>query len=260
MREGVVTAEIHLERRTADIVFRFLQRQIIEGVLKPGERIDTDVVTRELGVSRTPIREALLQLETEGLVERRPYKGAVVRGVDVEFVAETHALRLYLETLAARAGAPRLTKGDLARMADALEKLASVDEVEDQHLVFNRLNREFHDVLSLATGSEELHRHLSMLGRQVERIRMHQDLKNNRNESVDAQHVAIYEACVTGDVQEVVAAVRAHILGTILVSLPPDYLARSDTLLATVLASEEAEAISRAQAGRRRDVGARQGE
>jgi DNA-binding GntR family transcriptional regulator len=245
-----MTAEISNTRRsTSDMVFRFLQQQIIGGQLIAGERIDLDEVTRTLGVSRTPVREALLQLETEGLIERRPYRGAVVRGIDMSFVAETYALRLHLESLAARVGAPRLTDEDLAGMRRTLTKLASVGEEEDQHRAFNELNRKFHDVLYAASGSTQLQRYLITLGGQGERLRMHFDLQ--QNPSVHAQHVAVYEACLTRDPDKVVTAVRAHIIQTASALLPPDYtLSGEAALLPAVLSPEEATLMSRTIAAR----------
>jgi DNA-binding GntR family transcriptional regulator len=237
-------------RRTADLVFQFLQKRIISGELAAGERIDLDELTRVLGVSRTPVREALLQLETEGLVDRRPYRGAVVRGIDTTYVTETFALRLHLDTLAARVGAPRLTDDDLESMRRMLDKLAAITQNEDQHRPFNELNREFHDILTRAAGSDQLSRYLSTLGRQGERLRMHFDL--HQNPSVHAQHVAIYEASLTRDPEEVVAAVRAHIVQTAAALLPADYALAEDTaLLPAVLSPEEAELMSRVLAARR---------
>lgn len=250
--------QVRVGRRTTDLVFRYLQRRIISGELGAGERIDINEVARLLEVSRTPVREALLQLETEGLVDRRPYRGTVVRGVDMGFVAETYALRLYLESLAAQVGASRLTDDDLESMRVTLKKLASVKKEADPHRSFNQLNREFHGVLARAADSDQLGRYLNTLGGQGERLRMHFDLK--QNPAVHSQHVAIYEACRTRDPEQVVKAVRLHIIQTASALLPTGYaFSGAAAILPAVLTPEETQLMTKSIAARHPKSGSPRG-
>src|SRR3954452_16691890 len=96
-----------IHRRLADEVFDRLHDRIVTGDLAPGDRVDAGEIADSLGVSRTPVREAILRLDAEGLVERQPYRGVVVTAVDQAAAEEVTALRVHLETLAARIAVPR---------------------------------------------------------------------------------------------------------------------------------------------------------
>lgn len=203
-----------LPRRTADEVRRHVHGQILSGELVAGQRVDLDQIAEELDVSRTPVREALLQLEAEGLIERVPYRGAVVSAVDLRVVEEVLALRLNLESLAARTGVAHLDDEDVETMRRVLEQLeAGGADVSDPSYPFNELNHDFHALLYRKAQSPNLLRFIDILATQADRIRLHYGIGHNR--SVHQQHQQILEACVKRDPEEVVAAVRAHIVAVI---------------------------------------------
>ena len=126
-----------------------LEEAILEGELKPGERLRAEALAQRFGTSRTPIREALLQLEAQGLVEVEPNRGAVVRAFDRDDLLDLYEVRALLEpAAAARAAHAHHARDDVERL-DALCADASVEE----QIV---ANEEFHRIIVEAAGSPRL--------------------------------------------------------------------------------------------------------
>ncbi|MCX6502490.1 MAG: GntR family transcriptional regulator [Microbacterium sp.] len=192
-----------------DEVARILRDRIVRGELPAGSRLELATLAIELGVSRTPIREAILQLETAGLVQRQPYRGTVVAGVDPLRLEEVTALRIDLEGRAALLGVPRLTDDDVARMTAILDELEARHDDEDLATVFNELNRAFHDVLYRAAGAPVLTRLIETLGAEADRIRLHFDL---RSPLAEVFHRQILAACRDRDADAAARATRLHLL------------------------------------------------
>ncbi len=141
-------------------VFERLRRSILEGKYGPEERLIEEQLAEKLGVSRTPIRQALTMLEAEGLVEIVPNKGAMVCSFTVEDVWEIYDLRAVLEGHAARRAAGRIAGEELERLAGLaaeMEGLAgrfSDHEEETRRLV--TLNNEFHGIVVTASRNRRL--------------------------------------------------------------------------------------------------------
>jgi DNA-binding GntR family transcriptional regulator len=134
-------ARVHDELRSA----------ILEGALAPGERLRAEAVAERLGTSRTPVREALLMLEREGLVVVEPHRGAVVRAFDAADLLDLYEVRELIEPHAARRAATRIEAGSLERL-DELCALAE-DASTDQQIAYNE---EFHSVIVAAAQSPRL--------------------------------------------------------------------------------------------------------
>ncbi len=131
-----------------------IRTAIVEGRLAPGERLKEEQLARELGVSRTPVREALLFLEAEGAVVLQPNRGATVRGYAPQEIREAYDLRALLEGHAARRAAERVTPAALATLTascDRFEALRAGDVAE-----LARENHLFHHTILEAAGSERL--------------------------------------------------------------------------------------------------------
>ncbi|GAA5026824.1 GntR family transcriptional regulator [Microbacterium fluvii] len=196
-------------RRMTDEVFRILRDRIVSGDLAAGSRIDIATLAADLGISRTPVREAILQLEAAGLVARQPYRGTVVTGVDVGRLDEITALRIDLEGRAALLGVARLSDADVDRMAALLHQLESRHADADFSLgLFNDLNREFHGVLYAAADSPVLVSLIATLGAEADRIRLHFDLHTPVAEPF---HREILDACRRRDAAAAVRATRHHL-------------------------------------------------
>jgi DNA-binding GntR family transcriptional regulator len=144
-----------------------IYRRIIEGVYKPGERLIEQRIAEELAVSRTPVREALVRLEGAGLVVNSRHRGAMVRTLSREDIADMYELRAVLESLAAKRAAVRADAADLARMDEAIEEfdraIAGTGPVSiDQLRAMNAANRQFHETMLTAARHPLLGQMLSV--------------------------------------------------------------------------------------------------
>ncbi len=137
-----------------------LRGAIIDGRLAPGARLTERELTEMMGVSRTVIREALRQLESEGLIANVPNKGPVVRALSLDEAKDLYTIRAVLEGLAARLFVHNAGDAELKRLAQALDVVAGAYERGDAQEVLETKNR-FYDVLFQGAGSETLS---SMLG------------------------------------------------------------------------------------------------
>jgi DNA-binding GntR family transcriptional regulator len=138
-----------------NVVIDRLRDMIMQGDLRAGEWLRQERLARELGVSHTPIREALKQLEVEGLVEHVPYRGVRVVEFSLDDVIDIYSMRRSLEGLAAAAAATHLTAAELVEVRRLHEAMVSL-ELPSKHLPEMReLNRQFH--LQIIRGSRRTH-------------------------------------------------------------------------------------------------------
>lgn len=132
-----------------------IRAAIIDGRLEPGRRLKEEELARELGISRTPVREALLVLQTEGLLESAPNRGATVRTYEAADLDDLYQLRALLEGFAARRAAARISPADLDRLRESCERFVAL-RAEDDVTDLVRENLSFHNVILEAAGSERL--------------------------------------------------------------------------------------------------------
>lgn len=158
------------ERPGVSAIFERLRRMILDGEYGPRERLIEEQLAERLGVSRTPIRQALTMLEAEGLVEVQPNKGAMVCSFSIEEVWDIYDLRAVLEGHAARRASERIDKRRLARLRELSEEMESLSargfeerEAEIRRLV--TLNNEFHGTIIESSKNPRLER---MIRRTVE--------------------------------------------------------------------------------------------
>jgi DNA-binding GntR family transcriptional regulator len=181
-----------------------LQHAILEGVLKPGERLRAEALAQRLGTPRTPIREALLQLEAQGLVDVEPNRGAVVRAFDRDDLLDLYELRALLEPRAAALAAQSITQEQVERL-DAL--------CDDDDLI--AANEEFHRIILEAAASPRLTtamRAASGIPRTFRSVFWHDE--RQRAESLMC-HRRLVSAFKTRDAALAEATMRMHILGAI---------------------------------------------
>ena len=196
-------------RRATDEIYRILYGRIVSGDMAPGTRVDIEGIVTEFDVSRTPVREAVLQLEAVGLVERQPYRGSVVTGVDPGRLEEVAGLRSELEGLAAELGALRLTEDELSRMDTILTEIAASSTRPDYTLeTFNKLNAEFHGILYSAADSPVLARLIQQLSIEADRMRVHFPAPQHTRHD---DHADILQACRNRDARAAGEAMRRHI-------------------------------------------------
>jgi DNA-binding GntR family transcriptional regulator len=187
-------------------VYHALRDALVAGELPPGQRLRDQELAARLGVSRTPVREALQRLENEGLVETSPRALTRVTPLDARAAREAFPVVAALHALAARSGTPHLTAVNLEAMRAANEELAAAITVSDQsnpEAVARAIQADdrFHGVLLTAAANAELTKTLDRLIPKVRRLEYAQFRSLGGRRSVH-QHEAIIAACARGDAPE----------------------------------------------------------
>ncbi|NLK29014.1 MAG: GntR family transcriptional regulator, partial [Clostridiales bacterium] len=151
-------------------VFNKIREDILAGVYKENEELKENTLGQELGVSRTPVREALRQLELEGLVTIIPNKGAYVSGITRKDIQDIYAIRSYLEGLCARWACEHITNAQIEAL-DEILYLSEFHARRSHHEQLVELDNKFHELIYMASGSKILNHVLSDFHHYVERIR-----------------------------------------------------------------------------------------
>jgi DNA-binding GntR family transcriptional regulator len=144
-----------LTKSASAVATELIRAAILDGRLEPGRRLKEEELARELGISRTPVREALLVLQTEGLLESAPNRGATVRSYEAEDLDDLYQLRAVLEGFAARRAALRISEDGIERLRESCERFVVLRDGDDiADLVEENLF--FHTTILEAAGSERL--------------------------------------------------------------------------------------------------------
>ena len=192
------------------VVFKTLRQAILTGELKPGERLMEIHLANKLGVSRTPIREAIRQLELEGLVIMIPRKGAQVASITEKSMTDVLEVRLALEKLAVELACRRITyeqKEALKLALESFEKAVETDNVSD----IARADVEFHDVIFLATGNMRLGQMVNNLAEQMYRFRFEYIKDKGGRTRLIEEHRRIYDAVINGNLEQATKEISIHI-------------------------------------------------
>lgn len=199
--------------RAVDSVYQALRQAIVTYQIKPGERLNVEELAEKLGVSLTPVRGAVQQLATEGLVEIRPRSGTFVANLSAQDVDETFRIRCALECLAAEDGLANITLQQMRRLKELLRSLRKPVRNGDDQRAHERDNSELHQIIVHAAGNrrlidmyEALNAHIKIArihGAESDwRVRVHQE---------EAEHEAIVKAIEARDASALCAALRSHI-------------------------------------------------
>ena len=194
-----------------DVVFNTLRQAILKGELKPGERLMEIQLANKLGVSRTPVREAIRKLELEGLVLMIPRKGAEVAEITRQDMEDVLEVRTALEELAVKDACDHITDAQLSELKKASNEFKRA-LLEGKDLVTCAdADMHFHDVILSATNNRRLIQILNNLSEQMYRYRM-EYLKDERtHRTLIEEHDAIRRALKKHDKAKAGAAIRVHI-------------------------------------------------
>ena len=212
--EGKVSGEVTDKYSLRGRVFNRIREDILSGKYRENEELKEVTIGNELGVSRTPVREALRQLELEGLVNIIPNKGAYVTGISQKDIHDIYVIRSYLEGLAARWACETMTEEQLGELAENiyLSEFHVKKEHYDQVVL---LDSQFHELIYRASGSKILEHQLSTYHHYVERIRKISLGQAERASKSNEEHAAILSAIKerNGELAEKLA--HEHIISTI---------------------------------------------
>lgn len=193
-----------------DVVFKTLRQAILTGELKPGERLMEIHLANKLGVSRTPIREAIRQLELEGLVIMVPRKGAQVASITEKSMSDVLEVRLALDKLAVELASKRISYEQKEELHQALvdfENMVSSGNASE----IAKADVAFHDKIFEATGNMRLGQMVNNLAEQMYRYRFEYIKEESGHLRLIEEHKAIYEAIISGNVEAATKAISTHI-------------------------------------------------
>ena len=193
-----------------DVVFNTLRNAILTGELAPGERLMEIKLADKLGVSRTPIREAIRKLELEGLVVNTPRKGAEVANISAEDLRDVLEVRRSLEVLAIRLACDKMTEETLELLHENIDAFKhSIDAKATSDIA--SVDVSFHDIIYKSTGNNRLIQILNNISEQMYRYRF-EYIKNKEawNRLVE-EHMNIYEAIKNRDKELAVKSILLHI-------------------------------------------------
>ncbi|MBU1395206.1 MAG: GntR family transcriptional regulator [Gammaproteobacteria bacterium] len=187
-----------------------IEERIVTGQYRPGMRLDEQILATEFGVSRTPVREALIQLATAGLVEMRPRRGAIVPKTDPARLCEMFEVMAELEALCGKLAARRISPAGLEQLIAAHQACLEARESGDTDQYY-RLNEVFHHLIYAASQNTFLANQASALHRRLRPYRRLQLRVRNRMSVSFQEHQAVVEAIQAGDGEAAAESLRAHI-------------------------------------------------
>lgn len=193
-----------------DVVFKTLRQAILKGELEPGERLMEIQLAERLGVSRTPIREAIRKLELEGLVLMIPRKGAEVARISESNLRDVLEVRRSLEELAIDLACQRMTEEELEELKVTQEKFSLAIKSGDAMQIAETDER-YHEIIYLSTKNERLVQILNNLREQMYRYRLEYIKDEDKRQILLIEHEHILKALSLRHVQEAKQAVREHI-------------------------------------------------
>ncbi len=195
-------------------VFNKLREDILSGVYRENEELKENTIGLELGVSRTPVREALRQLELEGLVTLIPNKGAYVTGITSKDIHDIYVIRSYLEGLCAKWACEHITEAQLEAL-DEILYLSEFHASRNHHEHIVELDNKFHELVYEASGSKILCHELSDFHHYVERVRKITLSQPIRVAKANQEHAAILDAIKKRDGERAEVLAHEHIINTI---------------------------------------------
>lgn len=180
-------------RPIREIVLERLRKAIIKGTLEPGDRLVETYIAENMGVSRTPVREAFRQLEIEGLAENVPRKGTVVKGISQKDILEIYEIREMLEGLSARLACSNISK---ERIEDLKEKISKMEQLIDNKdsTGYWKLHGEFHDIIQHVSGNKRLIDQMKQINEYLSDLRTRTLVMDKRRRGAMEEHKKLIKA------------------------------------------------------------------
>lgn len=193
-----------------DVVFNTLRQAILTGELKPGERLMEIHLADKLGVSRTPIREAIRKLELEGLVTMIPRKGAEVARITEKSMNDVLEVRRAMDALCAELACERITDEETEQLCQACVAFETAVKTRDVKKIA-QADVELHDIIVKATGNQRLVQLINNLSEQMYRYRFEYIKDTSQHQRLIEEHRVIYESILKKDRETASQAARVHI-------------------------------------------------
>ena len=206
----MITVKLDGYRPLRDIVFETLKDAIVKQDLKPGERLMEIQLADEMGVSRTPVREAIRRLEQEGLVVMVPRKGAYVSGISMKDIHDVYEVRSALEVLAVELAAERITDDELEELGRQVVRESEVTEANEiNELVY--IDSSFHEMIYKYARNTRLVHFINVLQEQMQRYRAVSLANVGRSRSALDEHKEIVDALAAHNGKLAAKLVKEHV-------------------------------------------------
>jgi DNA-binding GntR family transcriptional regulator len=179
-------------------VFEELEESILNGIIKPGDNLTEMKLCAELGVSRTPVREAIRMLEQKGLVQIIPNKGAVVLGISEKDLEDIYTIRMYIEGLGSRWAATNITEEQIRELTEIVD-LQEFYQMKNAMEHINQLDSQFHERVFAYSNSRTLQYTLSHLHHMIQYYRHLSFCSDGRAEKAIKEHRQILLALADHD-------------------------------------------------------------
>lgn len=200
-----------MSERIADRLRKALEDEIVTGRLAPGTRLDEVSLATRFEVSRTPIREALNQLSTSGLIEMRPRRGAIVTPVTTEDLLEMFETMAEMEAVCGRLATRRMSEDERRDLVSVHESCRHAAETGDIELYYDH-NVRFHRVIYMGSHNQFLANEVRQLRRRLQAYRRLQLRVRGRLAGSFGEHESIVDAILSGDEEKAAEALRAHVM------------------------------------------------
>ena len=210
MDDFSIPPELTNTKPIREIIYEYLREAILDGRLKPGERLVERDLAEKFRASRTPIREALRKLETEEFLEYLPRRGDIVKGVNPEDIEEVYVLREMLEALAVRRSVAHLTDADIDILRLVVEKTNCAQQEQRVTDVIAGL-REFDMILLNASQMKRLRVFVNSLQESLRSYRKFNLSNPDRRKQAVREHQEIFAAILSRDADRAEGLVRRHI-------------------------------------------------
>jgi len=204
--------QIHMDEflPLRDVVFNTLRQAILTGELKPGERLMEIHLANRLGVSRTPIREAIRKLELEGLVTMIPRRGAEVAEITEKSLQDVLEVRRALDALIVELACERISQEELEQLDAACKKVEEAIAGKDLKKIA-QADVAFHDIIVKATGNTRLVQMVNNLSEQMYRYRFEYIKDESKHQSLIEEHRIIFESLKNSDKATASKTAKLHI-------------------------------------------------
>lgn len=193
-----------------DVVFNTLRQAILTGELKPGERLMEIHLAEKLGVSRTPIREAIRKLELEGLVTMVPRRGAEVAQITEKSMRDVLELRRALDALCAELACDRITEEEKQKLRRACDQFEDATKTHDTKVIAEA-DVALHDIIIHATENERLINLIQNLSEQMYRYRFEYIKEESKHAQLVEEHRIIYQSIINRDKETAAQMAKLHV-------------------------------------------------
>ena len=204
--------ERQVVEKTSVILARTIRAAILDGRLEPNQALPEVELAKQLGTSRTPIREALLLLEREGLIEAAPNRGSTVKGYEPAELEELYTLRAVLEGHAARTAAERITEEELTLLDESCDRFRDLRTSKAELTELAEENLRFHDVILKAANSSRLTRMVREITAVPPIYRSYMAYSEDNRRSVEDAHRGITEALRRHSAEDAAELMRVHVI------------------------------------------------